>query len=394
MTPLSATRREESMRPTTAAAPVIWISGFSASGKTTVGRRVEATLRERGTNAVFLDGDDLRSILASRWGYTRDERVDLARVYFRLCSHLASQGVTVVISAVAMYDDARVWLKQNVPAAVEVYLDVPEEERRERDKNTKGIYDELAKAGNLYDEPTAPDLVVSNYGRVTAQAAAAEIVAFIDGHDLPADADHGRSEHWARFYVEAVVPESPSSFATFVAAQLPPGARVLEVGCGNGRDSSFFARRGFDVTALDVSEAAIEACRRRHRLLNTTYFHGEIALLPADVTMDVVYSRFCLHAMTPAEEHSFVTEAASRLPAGGELHIECRSINDPLARKGEVLSKNERIFGHYRRFIIPEDLTAELEAEGFDIKYIDENRGVARLGDDDPAVLRICATRT
>src|SRR5688572_26059917 len=85
-------------------AKVVWITGYSASGKTTVGRRVELMLRERETSAVFLDGDDLRSILSHKWGYTREDRVGLARVYFRLCSLLASQGIMVVISAVAMYD--------------------------------------------------------------------------------------------------------------------------------------------------------------------------------------------------------------------------------------------------------------------------------------------------
>lgn len=385
---------KEDVQPTTAPAPVIWISGFSASGKTTVGRHVEATLRQRGVNAVFLDGDDLRSILASRWGYTRDERIDLARVYFRLCSHLASQGVTVVISAVAMYDDARAWLKENVPGAVEVYLDVPEAERRERDKRTKGIYNELARSANLYDEPQAPDLVVSNHGLVTPEAAAAEIVEYVDGREFPTDADHGRAEHWQRFYANASAPESPSSFATFVADGLAPGTHVLEVGCGNGRDAAHFARAGFHVTALDVSAAAIESCRLRHQMPNLSFFHGEVVDLPADVPVEVVYSRFCLHAMTPTEEQAFITEVAMRLPSQGELHIECRSINDPLARKGEVISKTERIFGHYRRFIVPDELHANLAAAGFDVSYMQESRGVARLDDDDPAVLRICATRS
>jgi len=97
--------------------------------------------------------------------------------------------------------------------------------------------------------------------------------------------------------------------------------------------------------------------------------------------------------MTPVEEDVFLTEASRRLPPGGALHIECRSINDPLARKGEVISKNERIFGHYRRFIIAEELRASLETLGFETEYIEEDDGVARLGDDDPVVLRICASR-
>ena len=47
---------------------VIWITGFSSSGKTTVGRKAELLLRKKSVNTIFLDGDDLRSIFAGRWG--------------------------------------------------------------------------------------------------------------------------------------------------------------------------------------------------------------------------------------------------------------------------------------------------------------------------------------
>ena len=158
---------------------VIWITGFSASGKTTVGRHLDARLRESDVRSVFLDGDDLRSILAHRWGYSREDRVDLARVYFRLCNHLATQGVTVVISAVAMYEDVRQWVKENVAGAVEVYLDVPEDLRRERDRATKQIYDQIGAQTKLYDEPQNPDLTIPNYGGVTAEEAAERILEFV-----------------------------------------------------------------------------------------------------------------------------------------------------------------------------------------------------------------------
>ncbi|MBM3368576.1 MAG: adenylyl-sulfate kinase, partial [Betaproteobacteria bacterium] len=90
---------------------VLWITGYSGAGKTTIGRKVEARLREQGRATVFLDGDDLRRILAGRWGYERSERLELSKVYFRLCSHLASQGVTVVIAAIAMYEEVYEWMR-------------------------------------------------------------------------------------------------------------------------------------------------------------------------------------------------------------------------------------------------------------------------------------------
>jgi adenylylsulfate kinase-like enzyme len=93
-------------------AGVIWISGYSAAGKTTVGRHVEHLLRSDGCGTVFLDGDQLRSIFANKWDYTAEERVELALIYFRLCSHLSKQGLIVIISAVAMLNEARNGLKK------------------------------------------------------------------------------------------------------------------------------------------------------------------------------------------------------------------------------------------------------------------------------------------
>ena len=83
---------------------VIWIKGFSASGKTTVARKVEFLLKKSGHKIIALDGDELRNIFGNKWGYDKDSREELASAYFRLCSHLSSQGFTVVISAVALCD--------------------------------------------------------------------------------------------------------------------------------------------------------------------------------------------------------------------------------------------------------------------------------------------------
>ncbi|MEA3642831.1 MAG: adenylyl-sulfate kinase [Lamprobacter sp.] len=80
---------------------VIWVTGYSASGKTTVARKLEFKLRQAGLRSVYLDGDDLRAIFGNHWGYAREERIELTRIYFRLCNHLAAQGLTVIIAAVA-----------------------------------------------------------------------------------------------------------------------------------------------------------------------------------------------------------------------------------------------------------------------------------------------------
>lgn len=376
---------------------VIWITGYSASGKTTVGRKVELILREKGVRTIFLDGDDLRSIFSNHWGYTREERIELAKIYFRLSSHLAAQGFTVVICAVAMYDDIREWLKENVPGSIEVYLDVPEAERRRRDSLTKGIYGKNVIDKNLYDQPENPDIMVENHGAVDPDSAANSIAEYFLSTGHARTSDRGRAGYWNSYYESSLAPLEPSSFAQHVIGIISlPHADILEVGCGNGRDAIFFSSRGHNVTALDKSEGAISFCVNSHPASGVEFLNGTLSSLKKrrGLAFDVIYSRFCLHAMTLPEEAEFVTCAFDLLRADGSLLIECRSINDPLARKGEVLSPTERIHGHYRRFIIPDELTAKLGHAGFKVISISESNGLAKFGDEDPVVIRMVARKS
>lgn len=375
---------------------VIWITGYSAAGKTTVGRMVERSLKASGVPTIFLDGDDLRSIFAQRWGYDRAERVDLARVYFRLCSHLAAQGLTVVISAIAMYKEVRDWIKANVPNAVEVYLHVPEDERRRRDAATKKVYGKIGNLADLYDEPLAPDLKIDNFGAATPAEVAAQIVAHYREQQGQQAPDSGRTAHWRSFYRADIAPAKPSPFAESVADALPQGGvTLLEIGCGNGRDASFFGSIGHTVTAIDTSEAAIEFCREKHAAPNMRFEAGGLAAVAPRLKpdFDAIYSRFCLHAMTLDEEIATLGAAASLLKPGGSLYVECRSINDPMARLGEVISPTERIHGHYRRFIIAEDLVARVKAAGLEPVDLVESNGLAVFGEEDPVVIRLTARR-
>lgn len=373
---------------------VIWITGFSAAGKTTIGRKVVARLRAEGASTVFLDGDDLRSIFGTKWGYTREDRVELAHVYFRFCSHLASQGNTVVIAAVAMYAEVSEWMHNHIPHAFEVYLRVPEEERRRRDSRTKKIYGKIGDLGSLYDEPARADFVVDNHGTVTPSKVAEEILRrYLE--KPTGSADLGRSSHWEDYYANATIPEAPSPFALAVGSDLSAQSRILEVGCGNGRDASYFAETGHMVTALDRSSAAITACKRTHVSLPATFLPGTLPDLSPGLgsTYDAVYSRFVLHAMPLSEEVEMLAAAAGVLREDGLLFLECRSILDPLARKGRAISPTERIHGHYRRFIILEELLIRLRRAGFAVLESTESSGLAVHGDDDPVVIRIKARK-
>ena len=381
------------MKETSPTAGVIWITGYSSAGKTTVGRKLEMKLRANGLPTIFFDGDDLRSIFANQWGYERQDRIELAKVYFRLCSHLAAQGFTVVIAAVAMYDEVRSWLKENVPNSVEAYLNVPLDERRKRDKATKDIYHLNKDFEHLYDEQNDADIVVMNYAEINPDIAADKIKKFYLEEGAGRPTDRGKNKYWNSYYNSEEAPVDASPFAREIADTIEPKSQFLEIGCGNGRDAAYFSSLGHSVTALDSSVSAINFCKKQYannliRFVQGTA--GDLSKLSSG-GFSVIYNRFCIHAMTPQEQTEFFEEARNLLKPDGRIFIECRSINDPLSRKGEVISPTERIFGHYRRFIVFEELIQNIIENGYEVVDSIESDGLAKHGDEDPVVIRVTA---
>jgi adenylylsulfate kinase-like enzyme len=74
---------QENFDKTTSGA-VLWITGMSGAGKTTVGKIITETLKDTGAHVFWLDGDEMRKILGDKWGYTKQDRIDLAHVYSRI----------------------------------------------------------------------------------------------------------------------------------------------------------------------------------------------------------------------------------------------------------------------------------------------------------------------
>ena len=142
---------------------VIWITGLSGSGKTSLARALLPQL----PGAFLLDGDALREVLgATGSGFDAASRKNLALTYARLAGLLAGQGHTVLVATISLFHDVHAWNREHLPGYLEVFLDVSEAERRRRDP--KGLYAAEA-AGSLrqmaggetpVERPLAPHLIL------------------------------------------------------------------------------------------------------------------------------------------------------------------------------------------------------------------------------------------
>jgi adenylylsulfate kinase-like enzyme/phosphohistidine swiveling domain-containing protein len=169
--------------PGTRTGRVFWITGLSGAGKTTVGTELWQRLRAAGRPALFLDGDALRTVIAEELGHSIANRRQAAMRNARLCRLLASQGEDVVCATISLFHEVQRWNRANIPGYCEIYLQVPLEELRRRDR--KGIYAAAARttSPNVVgldlpaEVPEAPDLVLENYGTLDGTAAVNRIWA-------------------------------------------------------------------------------------------------------------------------------------------------------------------------------------------------------------------------
>lgn len=147
---------------------VVWITGLSCSGKTTVAHELTAILREERPDCLVLDGDELRAAIADDLGYSLEDRRRCAWRYARLATSLARQEVFVVVATVSPFEDVRRWVRVSAPDYFEVFLRVPRVLRLARDR--RGVYGSRDVVGEdlPFEPPSAPDLTIDDDGGIPA----------------------------------------------------------------------------------------------------------------------------------------------------------------------------------------------------------------------------------
>ena len=147
---------------------LLWITGLSGSGKTTIGKKVYKNLKDHHINTVFLDGDSFREVLGNDLGHNLNDRLENAKRIHRMCRFLISQNINVVCATMSLYKEIHDLNRKEFKNYIEVFIECDIDELVRRDQ--KGLYSEALKGKradvvgvNLsYDKPTNCEVVIDN----------------------------------------------------------------------------------------------------------------------------------------------------------------------------------------------------------------------------------------
>jgi adenylylsulfate kinase len=165
----------------------LWLTGLSASGKSTIACIVEQMLLHRKKHAYRLDGDNIRMGLNNNLGFSAEDRSENIRRIGEVAKLFTDAGVIVLASFISPYRRDRDAVRALLPAGefVEVYVKVSLAGAEKRDP--KGLY-RKARAGEIkgftgiddpYEEPERPEILIDTESKSPAQAAE-QIVSYLE----------------------------------------------------------------------------------------------------------------------------------------------------------------------------------------------------------------------
>jgi adenylylsulfate kinase len=143
---------------------VVWFTGFSWAGKSTIAEALTDKLRSQGCKLEVLDGDEIRENLTKDLGFSKEDRdTNIRRIGF-VAQLLARNGVIVLVPVISPYRAIREEMRASIDNFVEVFVNAPISVCEERD--VKGLYKQV-RAGKIkqftgiddpYEPPTNPEV--------------------------------------------------------------------------------------------------------------------------------------------------------------------------------------------------------------------------------------------
>lgn len=178
------------------------------------------------------------------------------------------------------------------------------------------------------------------------------------------------NKNWAK-WKENFKP-SPFAQKAFKLMKIRDMHDVLDLGCGKGRDSLYFASNGMNVTATDISDEALKSLEAlRHPKIRTVRADISEADLEPE-RYDAVFACLSLHYFGDAVTRMIVGKVHRSLRAGGMFFIRCKSVKDKAFGVGEKVGDNMYFDGWTRHFFTPGYMTDVLSE--FETAAVSETR--------------------
>jgi bifunctional enzyme CysN/CysC len=168
---------------------VLWFTGLSGAGKSTIANLVEKKLHRMNRHTFLLDGDNVRHGLNKDLGFTKADRVENIRRVGEVARLMTDAGLIVITAFISPFRAERQMVRDMIARGefIEVFVDTPLVEAERRD--VKGLY-KKARAGDLanftgidspYEAPTAPEIRIDTLRMTPQQAADAIVEHLLDG---------------------------------------------------------------------------------------------------------------------------------------------------------------------------------------------------------------------
>lgn len=174
-------------------------------------------------------------------------------------------------------------------------------------------------------------------------------------------------------YAKADWIDKPTLFAKYAIKFFPATGKIIDVGCGQGQDSRFFAEHGYDVVGVDFSEQGISIAKDKNKCPNIDFQVMDISeKLPFQyASFDVVYSHLAVHYFDKEKTKLIFQELSRILKKGGIMAIFVNSIHDPEYGTGTKI-EDDYFFVHDmgKRYFSKESLQSFIK--GFEILVLNE----------------------
>lgn len=172
----------------------------------------------------------------------------------------------------------------------------------------------------------------------------------------------------------------PSEMCYGILSSLPPTKplRLLDIGCGEGKDAVFFARNGYKVTAFDIADAGIEKTKRLAERVgvHVDVFKADVLDFRLDSCFDILYSNGVLHYIKP-ELRNEIFENYRKFTSPGGIHVLSAFVSKPFIAPPPEQEPNAypwisgELFSHYRDWRIKqcEEIIFDCNSSGIPHKH-------------------------